>query len=73
VAISGQEVESVEEVTYEEASEIVALAPEEEFDQAIQDATGISEYTFVHISLTEADGVTPVVEQDGELLAVWLR
>ena len=73
VAVPGQSVESVEAVTYNEASEIIALAPEEEFDQAIQDVTGATEYTLVHVSLTESDGITPVVEQNGELLAVWLR
>ncbi|TKX52385.1 hypothetical protein EXE43_21920 [Halorubrum sp. SS5] len=73
VAISGQAVESVEVVTYEEASEIIALASEDDLDQAVQDATGVAEYTLVHVSLTESDGITPVVEQDGELLAVWLR
>lgn len=73
VSISGQEVETVEKVTYEEASDIIAIAAEEDFDTAIQDATGSTEYTLVHISLTDTDGITPVVEEDGEVLVVWLR
>ena len=73
VAVSDQALESVEAVSYDEASDIIALAPEEEFDEAIREATGVSEYTLVHVSLTNADGITPVVEQAGELLAVWLR
>ncbi len=73
VSISGQAVEIVEEVTYDEASDIIALAPKEDLSEAIEDATGATEYTLVHISLTDDDGITPVVKQDDEFLVVWLR
>jgi len=73
VSLSDGEIETVEEVTYDEASDRVAIASKEDFDDAIEEATGATDYMLVYITIADSDGITPVVEDDGELLTVYLR
>lgn len=73
ITISDDEVRTVEEVSYNEASERIPLASEEELDEAIQDRTGLTDYTLVYVELSDGETVTPVVEADGELKTVYLR
>ena len=62
ISVAQMTLDSVEEVTYDEASERVSLAPEEEFNQAVRDKIGTSNWTLVYAALSEADTVLPVVE-----------
>jgi hypothetical protein len=73
ISIPNMELDRVGEVTYEEASDRIALASKEEFDEAIQDRTGATDYTLVYVEFSDNETVTPVVEDDGELQTVYLR
>lgn len=73
ISIPDTEVRSVEEVTYDEASERFALASEGDLTEAIQERTGVSEYALVYVEFSDGETVTPVVEDDAELRTVYLR
>lgn len=62
VSIADTEVTDVEEVTYGEASERIALAPEAELEAAVRDRVGAANWTLVYVSFPDGDTVTPVVE-----------
>jgi len=62
ISVTHMTLDSVDEVTYDEASERVPLAPEEEFEQAVRDKVGTNNWTLVYAALSEADTVFPAVE-----------
>lgn len=73
ISIANMEVVTVEEVTYSEASERIALSSEEELDEAIEDRTNTNDYTIVYVELSDGETITPVVEDNGKLQTVYLR
>lgn len=73
ISITDLELSSVEDVTFDQANERVAIASEEKFDEAVQDRVGNLNWTLVLISFTDTEAVTPAVEADGGWLVLRLR
>jgi hypothetical protein len=70
ISVTRMELEGVEAVTYDEASERVALAPEAELRETMRERVESNNWTLVHFSFSEADTVLPVVETDGGWLVL---
>ncbi|WP_277541408.1 hypothetical protein [Haloarcula laminariae] len=73
ISIPDFEVSNVKTVSFDVASERAVSRSKEDYDATVKGRTGTADYTLVLVEFSKGNIVTPVVEDDGKLQAVYLQ